>query len=103
YLTVMPYSTACLGKGLLSCELLAIPAAAAAGILLDVQKKHRLRRNHAREGRSRLSVYSFRARTREEATERECTTYWNGRDQVERQARKSPKISFTGYECVSAD
>ncbi len=39
----MPYCTACLGKGLLSCELLVIPtaaaaAAAAAGILLDVHK-----------------------------------------------------------------
>ncbi len=35
---LMTYGTACSGKGLLSCELLGIPTAAVAGILLNVHK-----------------------------------------------------------------
>jgi hypothetical protein len=36
------YCTACPGKGLLSCELLAILAAAAAGVLLNVHNTRAL-------------------------------------------------------------
>jgi hypothetical protein len=41
----MMYHTPCLGKGLLSCKLLAMPAAAAAGVILN-DTNHRHHRNH---------------------------------------------------------
>ncbi len=101
----MPYCTACLGKGLLSCELLAISAAAAAGILLDVHKTQNFAEIMQGKAGPALHVQydSSLVQTTGGTPESAFPTYRKKRGQVERQARKIPKISFTGSVCVSAD